>query len=490
MKNIFISILLLLNINYLQASTTPKIEWSQTIPYNQDSLKTLQGMQVISTFDGGCLVSVQSELSLPIFAKYSSSGVKEFFLYRPLDVHQQLFKDIRLSYTFNNHQLVEKDEEYLMYSFYHKQNIIGDVGNLGTAYVVKNSTQGIGELMLSPKDEDKLISVFAIKPLPQGNVLIVSNPTSALYNIVNETKNGFNLLPKKFNYIDSKRLFTVPLNILKGDDSTFYIFNASASSIFSPDGNALFLKIRDTSLINKIEFDRSITGELDKAFEYTDAHYSKGVFYIIGNLRENNSNTKRAFLMVVDTNKTLFNFSMFEIGTVAIGSSISNSSDQVAIVGYIETDNSKKNFFVARVNTYNYLSNSYFWTNNEESDGRLMRVAFGSNNELFVTGGSNSGCYTAKLLNDPITSVIDNTNITTPILYPNPTSEVLNLSPNIQSIYSTLELFDMYNRSVRNIQFEQYSSTVLTLDNLSQGVYTAVFKGPKGNKVEKIVLVR
>ncbi|MBL8004011.1 MAG: T9SS type A sorting domain-containing protein [Candidatus Kapabacteria bacterium] len=494
MKTLFsivvLTILLLFSGINLTASTTPKIDWNHVIPYNQDSLLAIQGMQVISTSDGGCLVSVQSELSLPIFSKYSSTGTNEWFRFRPLDVHKELFSNLKLSYTFNSHQLLEKDEEYLMYSFYHIPNPFGDIGNLGTAYVVKNSTEGIGELMLSQKDEDKLINVVSIKPIPNGNVLIASNPTSALYNILSETRNGFNLLPKKFTYRDSERIFTIPLSILDAEDSSRFIFNAGASSLYTPDGKVTILKIKDTNLIGKIEFDRTITGETSYDFAYSNAHYTNGIFYLVGNLKEKNSNNKRAFLIVIDTNKTLINFTKYDLGTVVVGSSLSKDNDQVSLVGWYEKTPSKRQFFATRFNTSNFFSNSYTWNLNEGSDDRLMKVAYGKYNELFVTGGSNSDCYTAKLQNEPITSVSENLNNSSSILYPNPTSGILNFSPSVHTNYTSLELYDMFNRMVRTIRFDQYNSTVLSVEQLSQGVYTAVFKGINGNKVEKIVIHR
>jgi hypothetical protein len=195
-------------------------------------------------------------------------------------------------------------------------------------------------------------------------------------------------------------------------------------------------------------------------------------------------------LIVIDTNKTLINFTKYDLGTVVVGSSLSKDNDQVSLVGWYEKTPSKRQFFATRFNTSNFFSNSYTWNLNEGSDDRLMKVAYGKDNELFVTGGSNSDCYTAKLQNEPITSVSENLNNSSSILYPNPTSGILNFSPSVHTNYTSLELYDMFNRMVRTIRFDQYNSTVLSVEQLSQGVYTAVFKGINGNKVEKIVIHR
>jgi|GEM_PF-4819450 len=490
MKKIIILCYLFTCIYILNASTTPKIEWNNLIPYNQDSLLAIQGMQVISTSDGGCLVSVQSELSLPIFSKYSSSGTNEWFRFRPVELHKEYFSQLKVSYDFNTHQLLENQDGYLMFSFYFRNMIYGFIGNLGRAYVVKDNPIGIGEFSLSSKDEDKLIDVYAIKPFSQGEVLIALNPASILGNSVVRTKNGFNILPKKFSYSDETKLYTVPLAILEAEDSTHYVFNGGISSLYSPNGPIVILKFKDTSLLHKFEIDRSITGVTSKAFTYVNAHYVNGLFYIIGNAFDYQKPSNNAFLMIVDTNKNLKNFTMFEEGTVANGSNISSDKSQVSIVGYFDNSPSKRQFFAVRFNTSNFFSNSYTWNLKEGSDDRLMKVAFGKDNELFVTGGSNSDCYTAKLQNEPITSVTENLNNSSSILYPNPTSGILNFSPTVQTNYTSLELYDMFNRLVRTIRFDQYNSTVLSVEQLSQGVYTGVFKGVNGNKVEKIIIHR
>ena len=487
---VFFTVLLFLNGINLSSTTTPKIEWNHVIPYNQDSLLAIQGMQVISTSDGGCLVSVQSELSLPIFSKYSSTGTNEWFRFRPLDVHKQFFSPLKVSYNYNTHQLLEVNDGYLMFSFYFRNLIYGYLGNLGRAYIVKENPEGIGEFSLSSKEEDKLLDVYALKPYSQSEVLIALNPTSALGNNIVATKNGFNILPQKFTYFDDSKLYTVPLSIIDAEDSSHFVFNGGISTLYSPDGPIVILKFKDTSLINKFVLDRSITGISSKAFTYVNAHYNKGLFYIIGNAFDYQKPSNNAFLMVVDTNKSLHNFTMFDEGTVANGSNINTDNSQVAIVGYFDNSPSKRQFFAARFNTSNFYSNSYTWNVTESTDDRLMRVSFGKDNELFVTGGSNNDCYTAKLQNEPITSVAENFNNSSSILYPNPTTGILNFSPSVQTNFTSLELYDMFNRLVRTIQFDQYNSTVLSVEQLSQGVYTAVFKGLNGNKVEKIVIHR
>lgn len=490
MKTILISVFFVINIYILFASTTPKIEWSHVIPFNQDSLLAIQGMQVISTSDGGCLVSVQSELSLPIFSKYSSTGTNEWIRFRPLDVHKQFFSPLKVSYDFNTHQLLEVTDGYLMFSFYFKNLIYGYLGNLGRAFVTKDNPTGIGEFSLSSKEEDKLLDVYSIKPYSQGEVLIATNPASALGNSIVSTKNGFNIVPQKFSYFDASKLYTIPMALIEAEDSSHYVFNGGISTLYNPYGPIVILKFKDTSLLHKFEIDRSITGVTSKAFTYVNAHYVNGLFYIIGNAFDFQKPSNNAFLMVVDTNKLLHNFTMFDEGTVANGSNISSDKSQVSIVGYFDNSPSKRQFFAVRFNTSNFYSNSYRWNVNEGSDDRLMRAAFGNNNELLVTGGSNNDCYTAKLQNEPITSVQESTNSTESILYPNPTSGILNFSPSIQTKYKTLELYDMFNRLVRTIRFDQYNSTVLSVEQLSQGVYTAVFKGINGNKVEKIIIHR
>jgi len=312
--------------------------------------------------------------------------------------------------------------------------------------------------------------------------------------------------------------------ITGGTTSANYPVTTNAFQTVKNSGYDIVLTVMDSNLTQLLH-STFVGGSGDDiawdiAYNYDDQNYIIGIqtgssFTITGSVADPTANGGGdGMIIILDNLLENVNSATYVGGSqVDFVSSVYYTNNTIFYCGITESDdlttspnayypsyldeNNYADGFVGSINTdlseFNYLS--YFGGNN---DDLIWRVS-SHNNKIYINGNtmsSNIECdSTLKGTSDAIIGVIENVYVSVNSIleenkisvYPNPTSEYINIEVNTQPI-KNIQLFDISGKMVLNLpNISNRNYLKINISDLNKGLYTIVINNETGMN-KKIII--